>query len=258
MRVRKVGSAISVVLPVYNGEKFIRKSIVALSKFLKSLDCSWEIIVVDDGSSDSTPYILKELRNDFRSFLRVFGYRVNKGKGFAFRFGAMRARGDIIVLHDSDLDIPAEQIRVLLKAMGDSGADIVITSKWHPKSKVVASFLRKFFSCGFRLLVRLFTGLDLRDTQTGSKAFKRGVLEKILPYMRVKRYAFDVELLYLAKCFGFKIVEVPAIKPIKLGRNLSFREIFHMFIDLLAITYWDRIKKIWKARNYVSVRSLSY
>ena len=255
---RKVGSAISVVLPVYNGEKFIRKSIVALSKFLRSLDCSWEIIVVNDGSSDSTPHILKKLQNDFHPFLRVFGYRVNKGKGYAFRFGALRARGDVIVLHDSDLDIPPEQILVLLKAMRDSDADIVVTSKWHPKSKVTASFLRKFLSYGFRLLVRLFTGLKLRDTQTGSKAFKRGVLERILPYMRVKRYAFDVELLYLAKCFGFKIVEVPAIKPIKLGSNFSFREIFHMFIDLLAITYWYRIKKIWKARKYVPVRSLSY
>ena len=86
------GSAsISIVLPVYNGESFIRKSISVLARFICSVNYPCEVIVVDDGSSDSTPWILKELRNHFHSFLRVFGYRVNRGKGFAFRYGALRA-----------------------------------------------------------------------------------------------------------------------------------------------------------------------
>mgnify|MGYP000327143653 CR=1 FL=1 len=126
------------------------------------------------------------------------------------------ARGDVIILHDADLDIPPEQIRILLEAMEKTNADVVITSKWHPGSKVIASPIRKILSLAFRFLVRILTGLNLRDTQTSSKAFKRSALLRILPYMRVKRYAFDVEILLLTKYLGFKIIEVPAIKPIRL------------------------------------------
>lgn len=130
-----------------------------------------------------------------------------------------------------------------------SKVDGVITSKWHPQSRVSATFIRKVLSRIFNSLVQLFIGIRLRDTQTGAKAFKRYVLESVIHTLTIKRYAFDVELLLAIINSGYRIEEIPAICQIKLTSRFSFREIIKMFIDLLAITYRHRVKKQYKRSN---------
>jgi len=229
---------VSIIMPVYNGERYIAKSIEKVSLYMDKLGIPYEIIVVDDGSTDNT--YERAIANS-KDGVRVVRYPVNKGKGYAFLYGALRSEGERIVLFDSDLDIPLYQISILLKIIERKNADIVITNKWHPRSITVASPLRKFMSYTFNMLVKLLTGLKIRDTQTGAKAFKRHALLEIAKKLYVKRYAFDVELLLVAQQLGYKIVEIPSLRPIVLKSKFRIKEIFRMALELLSITYRHRL-----------------
>lgn len=227
---------VSIVMPVFNGENYIARNIMRAKSIMDRQKYPYEIIVVDDGSRDETR---REALKATRLYcnVKVVGFRKNKGKAAAFLYGYKVSRGDLIVLLDADLDVPPRQIDVLLAALEVNNADIAITSKWHPLSKVEASKLRSFMSKCYNLLVRFITGIRTRDTQTGAKAFRRYVLDAIAPKMYVKRYAFDVEILLLATKHGFRIVETPSVEPIRLNSTLKPKEILRMFLDLLSIVY---------------------
>jgi len=140
--------------------------------------------------------------------------------------------------------VDAGQVERYVDALKD--ADIVVGSKWHRDSVVEVSFVRKLLSRGFNVLVRLLTGVGVSDTQTGIKAVRREAFCEVFRRLSVKRYAFDVELLVLARVFGLRVVELPV--RLKLNGRFSFREIWRMFVDLLGITYRLRIKK-WYQRG---------
>jgi len=232
---------VSVVMPAYRLSRVISYSMKAVEKVLSSNGYRFEIVVVDDGSPDDTySQALKASKNPV---VRVYRLPRNVGKGFALLYGFRRSRGDIAVFFDADLDIDPRQITLLVEALLKSGADIAITSKWHPQSKTIATPLRKFLSKSFYALTKLLLGLKVSDTQTGAKAFRREVLEDITRYLTVKRYAFDVELLTAATARGYKIVEVPALWRIKLRSKFRVKEIIRMFVDLMAVTYRHRVKK---------------
>jgi len=230
---------ISVIMPVYNGSSYIGESIRRVTSYMEELGVPYEVIVVDDGSEDGTR--TKALKH-VSSRVRVLGYDHNRGKGYAFIHGALRSRGDIIVLLDSDLDVPPQQVSTLLQAI-NSGADIVITNKWHPQSRTIATPTRRFLSLSYNALVRLLTGLKLQDTQTGAKAFRREPLLQVIKHMHVKRYAFDTELLLIAKQLGYKMVEIPNLKPILLTSRFKLKEIMRMLLELLSITYRHRMSR---------------
>ncbi|MEB3755325.1 MAG: glycosyltransferase [Desulfurococcales archaeon] len=227
---------ISIIMPVYNGESYIAYSIHTVSEFLKHYNLPHEIIIVDDGSRDNTRNKALKTSKDHQN-IKVVGYKQNHGKGVAFLYGYKHSKGNILVLFDSDLDIPPEQIPILLAVMRKTKADIVITNKWHPLSRTKASNLRYFLSKSYNSIVKLLTGLKLNDTQTGAKAIKRQVLDNIAPKMYVKRYAFDVELLLLATKLGYRITEAPSLKPINLSSTFRPREILLMLLELISITY---------------------
>jgi len=232
---------LSIIMPVYNGEDYIEGSLLKVIRFLNHEHIKGEIIVVDDGSKDSTYQVARRVAKKLSYPIKVVGYRNNMGKGHAFLRGFKESAGDIIALLDSDLDIPPEQIKILLKIMERTNADIVITNKWHPQSQIHATKIRKLLSKAFNLLVRLLTGLNIKDTQTGAKTFKRQVLEDIFKYTFSKKYAFDVELLLTAKIRGYKIAEAPSIKPIELTSKFKIKDIINMLLELLSITYRHRI-----------------
>ncbi len=229
---------ISIVMPVFNGENYIEESIRRLVNYLNRINIAYEIIVVDDGSTDATYQAILKCLNKRVKLIR---YRENRGKGFAFIKGTLKSRGNIVFLFDSDLDIPPSQIGILLATIRRKNVDMVITNKWHPLSKTIASPTRKFLSIAFNALVRLLTGLKLQDTQTGAKAFKRKPLIHVIKYMYVKRYAFDVELLLVAQKLGYRILDVPSVGTIKLTSRFKLREIVRMCLELLSITYRHRI-----------------
>ena len=227
------------MIPAYRLERYIDLTIRRVTSLLDGLGLDYEVIVVDDGSPDNTWVKASNACNNKR--VRVLRYDVNRGKGYALIYGFRHSRGRRIVFFDGDLDVPEKQIKVLIKGL--NRADCVVTSKWHPASKTVASPSRWLLSKCFNLLTRLLTGLRLRDTQTGGKSFRRRVLEDVAPLLTVKRYAFDVELLTAITARGYRIAEVPALYPIVLSGRFKIREIFRMLLDLFAVTYRHRIRR---------------
>jgi len=149
---------VSIVMPVYRGEHYIAESIKRVVNYMDKLGLNYEIIVVSDGSEDNTYGEALKASKNYGNKVKVYHYKKNKGKGYAFLYGAVRSRGNIVVLLDADLDIPPEQVGVLLKAMEKTNSDIVITDKWHPRSKVIATRFRRFTSKHFNILVMALLG----------------------------------------------------------------------------------------------------
>ena len=229
---------ISFVVPAFNESNGIAKVVKELNEAMHMLKKRYEILLVNDGSTDSTLQKAKKLEKMHNGTVKVLSYNKNKGKGFALRYGFEHSKGEVVFFIDADGDLPPKQIHNFLKIMLESGADAVIGSKRHPDSMIVnypAS--RKFLSMCYFLLIKVLFNLNVRDTQVGLKLFKREVLEQVMPKILVKRYAFDVELLANAVRKGYHVVEAPVNLTFNHDSRINFREIFNMLVDTLAIAY---------------------
>jgi glycosyltransferase involved in cell wall biosynthesis len=240
-----VKNRISIVMPAYNEADSIERGVVAVDRQFEAVSEDYEIIVVDDGSEDSTRKIIQEFTD---KKVKLVGYDRNQGKGHAIKIGLHSATGQFAFLIDSDSEIHAKDLMNYVDALGS--ADFVIGSKRHPLSTVRTPAGRRFLSLGFNVLERLLTGVKATDTQAGLKAARSAALYQVLPLLSVKRYAFDAELLAVASLFDFKIKELPV--NIDLKATFSARQVFRMFIDLLGIAYRLRIRH-WYQKNKLSM-----
>lgn len=234
---------ISLVLPAYKQEKTIEENIKNLEKSLSFLPFDYEIIVVVDGFIDKTYDKAKKIKN---KKIKIFGYGQNHGKGYAVRYGMLKAKGDIIGFIDAGMDINSTGISILLNNMIWNNADIVIGSKLHPDSKVKYPFVRKIMSWGYRTLIHVLFGLKIKDTQVGLKLFRRSVVKKVIPKVLVKQFAFDVEILSVANYLGFtKIYEGPIELdfrgPGSITSSNFWKVIFFMLLDTFAVFYRLRV-----------------
>ncbi len=200
---------LSVVIPAYNEEKRLPKTLQETLSWLSGQDLEWELIVVNDGSKDRTSQVVREYQKEFPS-LRLIDNKENRGKGFVVRQGLLEARGEIRLFMDADNSTPVSEFRKLEPFFGE-GYDIVIGSR--DKEGAVLdppqTLLRRFLGDLYSLLARLIVGVrGIKDTQCGFKAFRKGVVEEILPLCRIDRWSFDPEILVLAQRKGFKIKEV--------------------------------------------------
>ena len=234
---------VSVIVPCYQEERNVVRTIRQIEDALKKeRRDNYEIVVVEDGRVDNTASVVKKAFNgDPR--IRLEGYDLNRGKGYAVRNGFYKTRGESIVFIDADGELPAKQIPTYLKLL--KHADCVVASKAHPQSIVDVPIPRRIMSTFFNALVQLLTGLRCRDTQCGLKALRRKVVEKTSQVLAVKEFAFDVELLTVANLYGFRIVEAPIEVHMKTGL-FNLRAIPRMFLDLLGISYRLRIKKSYQ------------
>lgn len=229
---------LSVILPAYNEGRVIEETLDRLDNAVKRTGLGYEIVVVDDGSVDDTVRWARSYANK-NGHVTIVGYKENVGKGYAIRTGFEFAKGDAVIFLDSDLEIDPQSVLHYFKGL--IRGDIVIGSKWHSQSNAEIPLVRRFLSHAFNILVRLLTGLRLRDTQTGLKAVRKKALEKVFSTLTVKRYAYDVELLAVANLCGLKIVEMPV--DIRLNGLFNPREIWRMFVDLLRIAFRLRFLK---------------
>lgn len=235
---------ISVLVPAYNEEKAIERTIAVLSRYLASNFDDFEVVVVSDGSRDQTFKIAK--RNG-SGRVKVFEYQPNRGKGQALKYGFSKSTGEVVVFYDTGIDFPPSQIGDFFDILQKTDADLVIGSKRHPQSKVNYPLKRKIISMLAQTCTRLLFDLNVRDTQVGLKIFRRKVLDEVLPLMLVKRFAFDIELLALARRRGFKIVEAP----VELDLNLTFSTagtlgaVWKTFLDTLGIFYRLKMMKFY-------------
>jgi len=234
---------VSVILCAYNEGRFIEDTITRVDGVMKRSGWNYEIVVVDDGSHDDTrEKAVKYMEGKGNGHLKVVSYEANMGKGNAIKTGYAHAGGDFIVTIDSDLDVDPALIPSYVEALKKS--DVAVASKWHPQSHTTVTFKRKILSFGFNVLSKLFTGIKLRDTQTGLKAFRREVLERLSPKFVVNRYAFDLELVGACNHSGYKIVELPV--NVRIDSMVNFREVFRMALDMLRIAYRLRVLKYYQ------------
>jgi len=199
----------SIVIPAYNEGQRIAATLEKVLAYVHQQGWDAELIVVNDGSRDNTAEIVQEFAQK-NPILRLIENPGNHGKGYSVRNGILNSRGDIVVFSDADLSSPIEEMPKLLQALS-AGADIAIGSRWLRAELQTQrqSLLRQLFGRVFNLLLRITLGLQFKDTQCGFKAFTRRAAQEILPLQRIERWGFDPEILFLARQFGFRVVEVP-------------------------------------------------
>lgn len=198
----------TVVIPAYNEEASIRGTVETLVDVTENIAASVEIVVVDDGSDDDTRTTLRTLAVEFPVVGAVLNDE-NSGKGHAIRSGCRAADGRYILLLDADGDIDPAQVVAFLERASSDEADVVVGSKRHPDSDVSYPLRRRVLSKGYAVLVGQLLGLEVSDTQVGMKLIRAEVAEAVMPLLLVEGYAFDVELLALARRRGFTVREAP-------------------------------------------------
>jgi glycosyltransferase involved in cell wall biosynthesis len=200
---------LSVVVPAYNEAHRIPATLDQIINYLAIFNKPYEVLVVNDGSSDDTAAVVSRFRGpDTR--IRLLENPGNCGKGAAVRNGVLNARGEIVLFTDADLSSPIEEADRLLTPLSE-GWDVVIGSRALRRDwiGVHQSALREFNGKVFNFFIRLFAGLPIHDTQCGFKAFRREAARAIFPLQQIHGFGFDVEILYIARKLGFRILETP-------------------------------------------------
>lgn len=246
---------VSLIVPAYKQEKTIVGDLRKIRDVLDKLRYPAELICVVDGKDDNT-FINAQKFAKNNPDIKVIGYDTNKGKGYAVRFGMCQSKGDIVGFMDAGMDINPNGLAMLLEHFEWYNADIIIGSKRHPVSKIDYPWQRKILSMGYQLLVLLLFGLKVKDTQVGMKFFKREVLEKVLPRLLVKHFAFDIEILAVANYLGFsRIYEAPIDIALHFGGTSTItsqkflRTILAMLLDTLAVFYRLKILRYYSDKN---------
>ncbi len=247
---KEIKSLFSVLIPVYNERRHIQRNLREVRLTLEELGCKYEIIVIDDGSSDGSYDAVKELTNEIPRLI-VKKNPKNFGKGRALKKAFKYASGDFIVWLDADLDLHPFQTKTLYDTMVLNNADIVIGSKIHPNSRVNYPLTRRIISWGYYIFIWFLFNLPCHDTQTGIKLFRREVLDKVFPRILVKKFAFDLEVLVNAHKLGFSIVEAPVVLENKrnYGR-IGLYSILSVFWDTLAVWYRMYVLRYYDRINY--------
>ena len=248
---------VSVIIPAFRAEKFIKRGLLYIKSVLDQTRYKYEIICVVDGQVDATFKEAEKIAKQFPGQIKVVGYLTNLGKGHAVRYGIAQAKGEIIGFIDAGEEIDPNGISMLLEHFEWYDADVIIGSKRHPASKVVYPWQRKLISFFYQMLVKVLFGLNVRDTQVGIKFFRREVLEKVLPRLVVKTFAFDIEFLTVANYLGFRrIYEAPVELTMKFGDGIStiaskgfIRISIAMLIDTLAVFYRLKILHYYDDAN---------
>jgi dolichol-phosphate mannosyltransferase len=238
MKVRKV----SVIVPAYNEEKNIAKTVRGLLNSLYRMVYDFELIIVCDGCKDHTA---REARTNKSRKLRVLSYPKNHGKGYALKYGVQHATGEVVTFIDAGGDFHPSHIERFVKLLEVFDADIVIGSKRHPMSRVDYPLMRRINSALYHFFLRLLFNIQVRDTQTGLKVAKRTVLKRVMPRMLVKQYA--VEMLVVAKLLGYgRVIEAPVEMNFNMATtSLKARAIVNALQDTLAIYYRKNILRYY-------------
>lgn len=230
---------LSIVIPAYNEDERIGGTLEKVHQYLETKPFSSELIVVDDGSADRTPDLLREAAARFAS-IRVLRNEPNRGKGFSVRRGVLEARGERVLVTDADLSAPIEEADKLQAALDSAGADAAVGSRALQRELIGVHqpWLRETAGRCFNLLVRLFTGLKIHDTQCGLKLFRRSATRRAFELQQTTGFGFDPELLFLIERLGGKVVEVPVRWNDNPATKVRFlRDAAGMFLDLLTLRW---------------------
>jgi dolichyl-phosphate beta-glucosyltransferase len=201
---------LSIVIAAYNEEDRIGESLLKIKAYLDALDTDYEIIIVDDGSTDHTQKVSADYKTEITN-LKVISYPVNKGKGYALRHGVFASKGDAVLLTDADLSTPIDELAGLLPLVADREYDVIIGSRALQSSKILKKqpWWRQGMGKIFNRIVKILVLDDFNDTQCGFKLFSGNAARRLFKHARINRFAYDVEILAQAKERGYRISEVP-------------------------------------------------
>ena len=230
---------LSIIIPCYNEERRLPRSLPRIQEYLRQSGLSYEILVVDDGSSDGTVrYVEAESAKD--PYLRLLRYGQNHGKGYAVRYGILRAQGEVVLFSDADLSTPIEELEKFLPRIRD-GYDVVIGSRALAGSQleVRQPWVRERLGRLMNVVIRSLSGLKFPDTQCGFKLFSRRAAMDIFSNATVETWMFDVEALVIAMKLGYTIVDVPVRWLNSDESRVSWKHTFRVVRELLHIRwYW--------------------
>ena len=228
---------LSIVIPAYNEAERLPATLVQLGSFLHGEDYRAEIVVVDDGSTDGTLSVAREAAPEPPVALIAAPHA---GKGAAVRRGMLAAAGQVRLMCDADLSMPAGEIPKLLAALA-GGADVAVATREGAGARRVGEpYLRHLMGRVFNLLVRVLTVPGLHDTQCGFKAFTAASAEALFCRATIDGFGFDVEILYLARKRGLRLVEVPIAWYYHPSSRVSpLRDTIRMVRDVLRVRWND-------------------
>lgn len=219
---------ISVIVPVYNEEKIILNSLKKLNFFLSKHFEDYEIIAINDGSTDNTLKILKSL-----NFIKLLSHKKNQGKGFAVKKGILNSSGDFVIYTDADLSYSPKDILRAFKLAKQKKADCIFGKRINLKKDYPV--LRRLASFWFSFFARIFLNLEIKDPQCGFKGFSKIAAKIIFSDLKTYGFAFDSEVAYAAKKHNFSTVEIPLRfshnkkSSVNIFKN-SFSMLFNIFL----------------------------
>jgi glycosyltransferase involved in cell wall biosynthesis len=237
--------SLSIVIPAYNEEGRIGRSLDDILAFLSSSDYAAEVIVVDDGSNDLTSRRVEERVESFSAAghqLRVLKNEPNRGKGYSVKRGLTESRGEIVLFTDADLSSPITEAPKLITPIAERRAEVAFGSRALNRKLIGKRqpVLRDFGGRIFNLLMKGITGLKFKDTQCGFKAFRREQALPVFTLQSIDRFGFDPEVLYVAKKQGLRLLEVPVVWNDSEGSKISFfSDSLKMVADLVRIRMND-------------------
>lgn len=236
---------LSIIIPSYNEEKRLPKTLQSVGAYLKRQSWRYEVIVVSDGSQDRTAEVTRELMAQM-PHLRVIDNKENHGKGYVVRQGMLEAKGKYRLFTDADNSTSIDQVEKMLPFF-ERGYEIVIGSR-DVKGAVIAtsqSRWRVLLGDIFNLIVQTISGLwGIWDTQCGFKGFSQKAVEDIFPRLTIDRWAFDVEILAAAKKLKYKIKEIPVVWINDPNSKVKLSGMVKMLSEVFQIR-WNLLRNIY-------------
>jgi dolichyl-phosphate beta-glucosyltransferase len=227
---------ISVVIPCFNEGKTVFQNIKEINGYLARKFSGYEIIAVNDGSSDNTLSELRLVQQEVS--VKIINNEINEGKGRAVRDGISASSSEIVMFLDADLAIPIEELEKFIEEI-NKGADIAIASRFVPGLKILRPVLwyRKIMERIFQILrIIILNSWKVRDTQCGFKVFRLDAARRIFSMATINRFAFDAEIIFIAKKFGYTIRELPiSLQNPPQSHIRILRDSVNMFFSLFKI-----------------------
>jgi dolichyl-phosphate beta-glucosyltransferase len=232
----------SFVIPAFNEGCSLQEAVDKFVLVASELEGNFEIIIVDDGSTDNTAEVIKDLEQQY-AFVSAINLVENQGKGFAVRTGLINcnSRSKVYGFIDGDLDIDPTFAKQMIDSISIRASDVAIASKLHKLSHVDYPISRKLMSRCFRLFTLLFLNVKVTDTQTGMKFFSQDVYKDIIPMMTSNSYSFDLEFLSFVAYFDYIISEHPVTIRHGFSSSVGLKNSLKSVIDVYLI--WKRLKR---------------
>ncbi len=243
---------LSVIIPAYNEEDRITTTLESLYNYFQNKDYLYEILVVDDGSTDATVKLVRTYAEKFIA-LRIIENGVNRGKGFSVHNGMQQATGEYRLFMDADNSVDIAHLETFMPWI-ERGYDVVIGSIKINSAQVTerAGWHRRILGNISKVLIRILAVPGILDTQRGFKLFSASAAEIIFPMQTIERFGFDIELLVIAWVNGFKIKELPVVWNNPAGSKVTISAYIQTFRELLYIVR-NRITKKYTAQGILAM-----